>query len=115
MGLSSDPTGVNAAANDAAEPKDAPVLPVAAELAKAKQLLEDMRLRFKDTHPNVVRQQRAVADLELKAANESTVMALTPLDKRPRNRIDLRHRQRRLAQLHGDRGDRRRHAFSTSD
>jgi len=71
------------------EPADAAALPpAAAELAKNRKLLEDMRLRLRDTHPDIIRQQRVVADLELKAASEAASIAATPPDRRPRRATD---------------------------
>ena len=68
--------------------REAALPPAAAELAKARKDLDDDRRRLRDTHPDVIKQQRVVADLELKAAAEATMLELTPADKRVRLRAD---------------------------
>jgi polysaccharide chain length determinant protein (PEP-CTERM system associated) len=60
-----------------AAPK-APQGPVAAQLAAEQKTLEDLRLRLKPTHPDILRQQRIVADLQKKAADERAILALVP-------------------------------------
>ena len=82
MDTSPDTSG--AFAND----KEPALPPMAAELAKARKQLDDDRRRLRDTHPDVIRQQRVVADLELKAANEAAMLESTPADKRVRARVD---------------------------
>ena len=80
----------------------AALTPSAQELAKARKTLEDMRLRLRDSHPDVVRQQRMVADLELKAANEATLLAAQPATERRRlTRSDPAEalRQQRLSEI----------------
>lgn len=62
--------------------------PAAAELAKARKELDDDRRRMRDTHPDVIKQQRVVADLEVKAAAEASALALNPVDTRARLRAD---------------------------
>lgn len=83
------------------DPTDAALPPAAAELAKARKKLEDDRLRLRDTHPDIVRQQRVVADLELKAASEAAAIAATPPDRRPRRAVDPADaaRQARVEQM----------------
>ena len=82
MDTSSDAAGQLTADKEAALP------PMAAELVKARKQLDDDRRRLRDTHPDVIRQQRVVADLELKAAAEATMLELMPADKRVRLRAD---------------------------
>jgi polysaccharide chain length determinant protein (PEP-CTERM system associated) len=52
--------------------------PVSLQLAQEQKTLDDMRLRLKPTHPDVLRQQRVVKDLERRAADETAVLALVP-------------------------------------
>jgi polysaccharide chain length determinant protein (PEP-CTERM system associated) len=90
---------------DGAEVKETEQLPpAAAELTKARQALRDMLLRLKDTHPNVVRQQRMVADLELKAEKESEALAAMPAEKRNRIQKDPGEAARtaRVAQMQAE-------------
>ena len=48
------------------------------ELAAARKELEDLRLRFKPTHPDVIRMQRVIADLQRKAADQAAIATLEP-------------------------------------
>ena len=82
MDTSSDAAGQLTADKEAALP------PMAAELVKARKQLDDDRRRLRDTHPDVIRQQRVVADLELKAAAEAAMLELIPADTRVRLRAD---------------------------
>ncbi|MFN7983314.1 MAG: GNVR domain-containing protein [Vicinamibacterales bacterium] len=84
------------------EIKDPTTLPpAAADLAKARKLLEDMRMRLRDTHPDIVRQTRVVADLELKAASEAAAIAAAPPERRAARTADPTElaRQTRIEQM----------------
>jgi polysaccharide chain length determinant protein (PEP-CTERM system associated) len=99
---SAPPSPVAAEPED--EAKDPVATPAAVELARARKALEDMRLQKRDSHPDVVRQQRMVADLELKAANEATLLSMTPIGQRRVNRNDPAAiaRQERIEQLRSE-------------
>ncbi len=50
----------------------------AAQLEVAKALLQSVRLRYKETHPDVVRLQKAIRDLEAKLQAEALQQPLSP-------------------------------------
>ena len=62
--------------------------PMALQLAEAQKALDDLQQRLTPNHPDVARQRRVVADLKKKAADEATVLALAPPEKRPPSGAD---------------------------
>jgi polysaccharide chain length determinant protein (PEP-CTERM system associated) len=82
--LGADPSTVLAAAD---EPSTPAVSQAAAELASARKTLDQLLLRLKESHPDVVRQQRLVSELQKKVADEAATQALVPQEK-GRNNAD---------------------------
>jgi uncharacterized protein involved in exopolysaccharide biosynthesis len=76
---------------------------VAAQLEAERKALDDLRLRLKPTHPDVLRQQRIVAELQKKAADETAVLALVPqgTTQAPANPVEVA-RLNRIAQIRAE-------------
>ena len=78
--------------------------PVALQLGQERKTLEEMRQRLKPTHPDVLRQQRIVRDLEKRAGDEVAVLALVPQPGAaiaPVNQAEVA-RLSRIGQLRGE-------------
>lgn len=81
----SSPDAPSTPSRPAAAPQQSPSLP---QLAQAEKTLEQLQLRLTPNHPEVVRQQRVVADLRKKVADETAVVALASDNTRPVVTVD---------------------------
>jgi polysaccharide chain length determinant protein (PEP-CTERM system associated) len=93
-----------AGARAAAEGQDLSSLPAAAQLEAARNALAALRLRLKPEHPDLIRAERSVKELERRAAEEELAQPLSPGgDTTPRTgtRADARvaELRRQLTQL----------------
>ncbi|HUR00037.1 MAG TPA: GNVR domain-containing protein [Gemmatimonadaceae bacterium] len=84
---------VAAAGGTAGAPPSTPVpmLRSAAELDAANKVLQEMQLRLKPEHPDVMRQKRTIAELQKKADDEAAIAGLMPQAKVPvvTDRVEL--------------------------
>ena len=67
-----------AATSTANRPQDLAAQPAAVQLDAARNALAAMKVRLKPEHPDVIRAERAVQELERKAALEETAQPLSP-------------------------------------
>jgi polysaccharide chain length determinant protein (PEP-CTERM system associated) len=99
--ISTGSAGIVAPARGSAEAEGAP-LPAAAQLAAARRVLETMKLRYKDTHPDVMGVKRVIRDLEKQAEAEALQTPVSQATEASRTSPAERLRQNRIRDINAE-------------